>query len=69
MTESIALNGSTVALVHHGALTIMEAQQEFEGEQGTTVITPSKSIAVAKYSAMELRDFLNKHYPVEGEHK
>lgn len=69
MTESVALNGSTVALYHHGSLTLMESQQEFEGEQSTTVITPAKSICVNKYDAKALRDFLNKHYPTEGEAK
>ncbi|WP_374019031.1 hypothetical protein ABU162_04590 [Paenibacillus thiaminolyticus] len=56
-----ALNATTVALVSNGALTIMESQQEFEGESGAVV--PAKSIWINKHYAKILRDFLNEQYP------
>ncbi|MFK4167217.1 hypothetical protein ACI2LM_13305 [Paenibacillus lautus] len=59
-----ALNATTVALFNNGSITIMEAQQEYEGEQGAVV--PAKSIWLNKHHAQLLRDFLNEQFPVEG---
>ncbi|WP_336772320.1 hypothetical protein [Paenibacillus sp. MMO-58] len=61
-----ALSACTVALFTHGATTIMETQQEFEGENGTTsAVTPAKSIWLNTAAAKKLRDFLNEKYPIE----
>ncbi|ANY71678.1 hypothetical protein BBD41_03260 [Paenibacillus ihbetae] len=59
-----ALNATTVALFNNGTITIIEAQQEYEGEQGAVV--PAKSIWLNKYHAQLLRDFLNEQFPMEG---
>lgn len=58
-----ALSACVVALFANGCTTIMESQQEFEGEQGT--VTPAKSIWLNTAHAKKLRDFLNEQYPVE----
>lgn len=58
-----ALSNVSVALVNNGVLTIMEAQQEFDGEQGAVI--PAKSIWLNTHHAKMLRDFLNEQYPVE----
>lgn len=60
-----ALNATTVALFNNGTTTIMEVQQEFEGELGTVV--PAKSIWLNTAHAKKLRDFLNELYPVGEE--
>ncbi|MEC0170843.1 hypothetical protein [Paenibacillus graminis] len=59
--QSKALNAMTVALVYNGSLTILEAQQEYEGEQGA--VTPAKSIWLNSIHAKRLRDFLNEQFP------
>lgn len=57
-----ALGHTTVALYHvGGATSILETQQEYEGEQGTVV--PAKSIWLNTAHAIKLRDFLNECYP------
>lgn len=56
-----ALSAVSVAFVSNGCLTIMESQQEFEGEQGT--VTPAKSIWLNTAHAKKLRDFLNEQFP------
>lgn len=58
-----ALNPITVALISNGALTIMQSQQDYEGESGAVV--PAKSIWINKHHAKILRDFLNEQYPVD----
>lgn len=58
-----ALSPITVAMVSNNCLTILEAQQEYEGEQGS--VTPAKSIWLNTQHAKLLRDFLNEQFPVE----
>lgn len=59
-----ALSHTVVALWHvGGATSILETQQEFEGEQGAVV--PAKSIWLNTAHAIKLRDFLNECYPPE----
>ena len=60
---SKVLNGSVVVMVNSGCVTIFEAQQEFEGEQGAVV--PAKSIWMNVAPAKKLRDFLNEQFPLE----
>jgi hypothetical protein len=63
--EARALAGHIVALHNHGSITIMESQQEFEGEQGAVV--PAKSIWLNTSSGMELLKFLLEIYRDEKE--
>lgn len=65
MTEpqSKALSATVVALTNNEMLTILEAQQEFEGEQG--VVVPAKSIWLNSTHAKRLRDFLIEQYPID----
>ncbi|WP_426447599.1 hypothetical protein ACP26L_25685 [Paenibacillus sp. S-38] len=62
-----ALNNTVVAMVSNGSLTIFEAQQEFEGEQGAVV--PAKSIWLNTWHAKVLRDFLHEHFIFEEDGK
>jgi len=62
-----ALSAVAVALVSNGCLTIMESQQEYEGEQGS--VTPAKSIWLNTAHAKKLRDFLNEQFPAGAERK
>lgn len=59
--KAVAIHGGIAAMVAHNCLTIFEAQQEFEGEQGSVV--PAKSIWMNTTHAKTLRDFLNEEFP------
>lgn len=63
--EAIVLNGSMVAMHCNNSLTIFESQQEYENSS----VVPAKSMWMHKQDVVKLRDFLNKHYPAEGETK
>lgn len=66
MKNAISLNAIICATVNNGNLTIFEAQQEFEGENGAcAAVVPAKSIWINSTPAVLLRDFLNKQYPLD----
>ncbi|TYP68914.1 hypothetical protein [Paenibacillus methanolicus] len=61
--DARALNHVNAVLYNNGSLYIMEAQTEYEGEQGA--VTPAKSIWLNTTPAKALRDFLIEKYPPE----
>lgn len=65
MTESSkVLNPNTVVMESNGCITILEAQQEFEGDLGAVI--PAKSIWLNSSAGRRLQAFLNAVYPLDG---
>jgi hypothetical protein len=61
--KAVAIHGGVAAMVTHNTLTIFEAQNEFEGSDGTVI--PAKSIWLNTAHAKTLRDFLNEQFPTQ----